>query len=300
MSEQLPPELTGWFEGIVDLSLNTPTPEGRSKFRLNSDVIDGDAEAFFGRGFCHWLAGAVHCLTGWDLITYDRQQPDGSWLPAHTAIVAPSGRILDIFGEHEPEAVVRRYEPGPDNTLNVVRTRRVRNEDMCGEVVRGADHLRGDPLWWSKNVFTGDLTAVITHFARVLVTKHNYREHLPENRANRSADAVIPAARPAPETRTASTTPSSGGTTAMSIDTIRETMASSNEKAQFACGALRQAHIEFSEIVSTLSSVGAGESSQEGPRQALATYSQLRDQLDEFQIQVSQAIGSVEQYAHQL
>ncbi|MER7011514.1 hypothetical protein ABT324_08820 [Saccharopolyspora sp. NPDC000359] len=295
-SMQLPPELSRRFEGTMPMRLDSPTAGGRTEFLLNAEVIDGDAKSFFGRGYCHWLAGAIHCMTGWDLLTYEKQQPDGSWLPAHTAVVTPHGRVLDIFGEHDSAAVARAYATSSDGSQYTVRTRRVRNEDMCGEVIRGADHLQGDPLWWSRGPYRGDMTTVFVHFARLLVTKHNYREHLLENRPNRPASTAIPAARPTPETHT---TPSSGGTS-MGIDEIRQTVVIANEKALYACGALREARNQFDEIVSQLTAIGLSTSSQDGPKQAMATYSQLRDQLDAFQDQISTALTSLEQYAHQV
>ncbi|KAA5829563.1 hypothetical protein F1721_24925 [Saccharopolyspora hirsuta] len=102
-----------------------------------------------------------------------------------------------------------------------------------------------------------------------------------------------------PTTPSTNTTPISGGTTPMGIEEIRQAVAASNQKADFARGALREARQQFEEIVSQLAAIGVETSSQEGPKQALATYSQLRDQLDGFQEQVGNAMASLEQYAYQ-
>jgi hypothetical protein len=171
-----PPDLLGDFSGYVELRVNPPTPEGRSSFRFTAGQIDEDAEAYFGRGFCHWLAGAIHCLTGWELLTYDIQEPDGTWMPAHTAVTLPAGTVLDIFGEHDSHAVADRY--AHDGRFRV-RTRQVRNENMPGDVITGIDDLRGDQFWWSRTTFAGpQLTGMVLHFARTLVRLHGYGSHL--------------------------------------------------------------------------------------------------------------------------
>ncbi|RKT84865.1 hypothetical protein SAMN05421805_10158 [Saccharopolyspora antimicrobica] len=106
-------------------------------------------------------------------------------------------------------------------------------------------------------------------------------------------------AAPVPASRTTAAATTSGGS-AVGIDVIRQVMSSSNEKARFASGALREAWTQLDEIVTQLTNAGATESSQDGPQQAMAVYTQLRDQLDQFQNQVKEAIGQIEQYAGQL
>jgi hypothetical protein len=170
------PDLSGDFSGWAELTVNPPTPEGRSEFRLTADRIDDNAEAYFGRGFCHWLAGAIHCLTGWELVTYDVQEADGAWKPAHTAVATPAGTVLDIFGEHDADAVADRYA---HNGQCRVRRRQVRNENMPGDVITDIDDLRGDQFWWSRTWFAGpQLTGLLLHFARTLLHRHGYGNHL--------------------------------------------------------------------------------------------------------------------------
>ncbi|MBF6511078.1 hypothetical protein IU422_25445 [Nocardia farcinica] len=124
--------------------------------------------------------------------------------------------------------------------------------------------------------------------------------HLDPRQVRTAMKAKPPTPTPAPVPEQAATvTAAVSGGNAMGIDEIRQAVAASNEKADFARGALREARQQFEEIVSQLAAIGVDTSSQEGPKQALATYSQLRDQLDGFQEQVGAAMASLEQYAYQ-
>lgn len=281
------PDLSGDFSGYVELKVNPPTPEGRSEFLLTAGQIDEDAEAYFGRGFCHWLAGAIHCLTGWELVTYDRQEPDGSWLPAHTAVATPEGTVLDIFGEHDSSAVADRYTGGGRFR---VRTRQVRNENMPGDVITGTDHLRGDRFWWSRRAFEGpQLTGLVLHFARTLVRRHGYGSHLPSNAPAIPDQRTHNIPTPAPMTTT-------GGTVLSSIDEIRAILAASNTKAEGILGALAQASQDTQEIQGQLNQATQG-SSQASVQEAMGLYAQIAATFDQLMGMVHAARGAVDTYA---
>jgi hypothetical protein len=291
----VPPEFQGDFTGYVDLRLTDPTPEGRTEFTLTSEQIDTDAESFFGRGFCHWLAGAVHCLTGWDLITFDRQMPDGSWQPAHTGVATPNGTVLDIFGEHPRDRVAQRY--ANDGTYKV-RTRIVPNEAMPGDVITGIDDLRGDQFWWARTHFRGPLTAVVTHFARTLVHRHGYGWHLrrttPSQPHNGSSSAATAPHRP----HTTTATPSSGGT---AVSTFAEqaltTLSLANQKAEYVRGAVAQAGLDIDEVLTMLGQVSQD---AETVTNAMSIWRQAKEQLEQMHGLFDSATESADQYAAQL
>lgn len=185
-------DLRGDFDGLCDLTLPDPTPEGRRAFTLISDVIDPDTESFFGRGFCHWLAGAIHSITGWDLLTVDiRWDGEDNWIPAHSGALTPAGTVLDIFGDHDPEDVRRRYLKGD---VTDTRTRVVRSTDVPGDVLTGVDDLRGDPLWWADKFDTPELQGMVLHFARLILTRHGHGDHI--DPAARAGSAHVPAPQP--------------------------------------------------------------------------------------------------------
>lgn len=187
-------DLRGDFEGFCDLTLPDPTPEGRQEFTLLSGRIDHDAESYFGRGFCHWLAGAISSITGWDLFTVDYRTLDQpGWVPAHSGVLTPAGTVLDIFGEHTRQDVCDRYlHEGADT-----RPRVVASPNMPGDVITDVDHLRGDHLWWARSWFTTpQLQGMLLHFARLLLTRHGYGHHIPATAQPRSAPPVAPQPKP--------------------------------------------------------------------------------------------------------
>ncbi|HEY3477496.1 MAG TPA: hypothetical protein VGL02_01240 [Streptomyces sp.] len=168
-------DLRSDYTGRCELNLDRPTPEGRQHFTLHSGQIDGDAESYFGRGYCHWLAGAIHSITGWDLYTVDVREVGGTdWFPAHTGVLTPNGTVLDIFGEHTRQQVCDRYLTG---MVSETRSRIVDSPNMPGDVISGVDDLRGDPHWWAAR-YTPTLQAVVLHFARLLLTRHDYGQHI--------------------------------------------------------------------------------------------------------------------------
>ncbi|MGW4829755.1 hypothetical protein ACWEOG_19385 [Amycolatopsis japonica] len=172
-SPELAVDLRGDFTGRMPLQ-TTPTPEGRSTFTLTAGVIDDDVEAMFGRGYCHWLAGAIHALTGWDLVTVDTRARRGEWQPAHTAVRTPDGRLLDIFGEHTKDALFANYLKGE---VYEARMRTVKVENFPGDVLTDIDELRGNPHWWAR-MFTGPYQGVLLHYARLLLRNHGHSEHI--------------------------------------------------------------------------------------------------------------------------
>ncbi|MFI5584566.1 hypothetical protein ACIA5G_06010 [Amycolatopsis sp. NPDC051758] len=204
-------DLRGDFDGFCDLTLPEPTPEGRCFFTLISEVIDTDTESFFGRGFCHWLAGAVHSITGWDLLTVDvRWTGEDTWHPAHSGALTPAGTVLDIFGDHDPEDVRRRYLT---DDVAETRTRVVHSPDMPGDVITDIDDRRGDPLWWTDTFDTPDMQNVVLHFARLILTRHGHGDHI--DPAARPGSAHLPV--PQPKSGTPTSAPDPKGTVMSSI-----------------------------------------------------------------------------------
>jgi len=312
----VPEQLQGRFAGQIDYWLSKPTPEGRTEFTLSSGVIDTDAEAFFGRGFCHWLAGAIHCMTGWDLVTYDFQRPDGSWAPAHTAVRTPYGTVLDIFGEHHNEDVEQRYSPnGP------VRSRQVPPERFCSQVLGTSTDL-DDRWWWSQTGGFDDheKQVVVAHFARLLLRKHGYGEHLrypetphPDNvhtapelvsvhkhstskeRATEPARASTPASTPA---STASST-HSGGTSMSGVDEIAMVIAQATQNSEQIRSALAQIQQWAEDTSGQLGTVLQG-SNQPEVQQSLQAFAQITQQASEMHQLTAGAVDGLESYRGRL
>ncbi|MGH8964911.1 MAG: hypothetical protein ACRDXB_06225, partial [Actinomycetes bacterium] len=157
------------------------THHGHSRLVLTPNTIDWQAEELLGWCQCHRLAGALHSLTGWDVVTVDaRIEWEGrSWWPAHSAVLTPDGRVLDIFGLHTLDEAEERYRQLHETP---VRHRILAGHLMPGDVVIGIDRLRGDPNWWAADGSIEWLGAV-NHFARLLLRRNGYAEfdvHGPE------------------------------------------------------------------------------------------------------------------------
>lgn len=293
------PELSYDFEGWVDATSPIEFAGGRREFRLTANRLDAEVQEFFGRGFCHWLAGAIHCLTGWELITYDRQRPSGEWKAVHTAVLTPTGRVLDIYGEFSPKEIVQRYERGGCP----VRTRKVANEHMPGEVIDHVDDLRGDPFWWARTWFKApEWTGVVTHFARVLLDRHGHSHHITNGahlhqrqRPQPAQSTPSPATQP-PASPTTPTTPGGGNTM---IEQVRQAIALSTDKAQTIAGMLQQATTEADEIQALLAQVLQGSTSAEA-QQVLGVFAQLTDQLTQSSQALHPAVDALHHYAARL
>ncbi len=87
---------------------------------LTPGVIDGYAKRAFSYGACGGLAIALHDATGWPIVAitdahnvYDGKAGGGSAM--HWTVQHPSGKLLDIDGLHEPEALVEEYEGEADD-----------------------------------------------------------------------------------------------------------------------------------------------------------------------------------------
>lgn len=308
----VPEQLQGRFAGQVDYWLSEPTPEGRTEFTLTSGVIDEDAESFFGRGFCHWLAGAIHCMTGFELVTYDVQRPDGSWLPAHTAVRTPNGTVLDIFGEHHNEDVERRYSPnGP------VRSREVQAELFTSQVF-GTEAFYGDRWWWAKEGRFDDHKkhVVVTHFARLLLRKHGYGEHLrypetphPNNvhtapalfsvhkHSTSKNRAVEPAYASTPASSASFT--SSGGTSMAGIEEIAIAIAQATQNSEQIRSALAQIQQWADDTAGQLTTVLQG-SSQPEVQQSMQAFAQITQQAGEMHQLTAGAVEGLESYRNRL
>lgn len=188
-------DLRGDLDGCIDLTLPEPTPDGRRYFTLTTGTIDIDAESFFGRGFCHWLAGAIHSITGWDVYTIEyRKLDENIWRAAHSGVLTPAGTVLDIFGEHHHQDVCDRYLQDGNDTRPMI----VQGPNVPGDVVVGVDHLRGDHLWWTEEFATPELQGMVLHFARLLLTQHGYGQHIRAEARPRPAIPVPPPDPPSP------------------------------------------------------------------------------------------------------
>lgn len=284
------------FAGFVELTLEKPTPEGRRFFVLTANEIDGDAESFFGRGYCHWLAAAIHSATGWDLVTVDALRPDGQWKPAHTAVVTPAGTLLDIFGERPAEQVRRTYMRGD---YTDTRLRSVEAANMPGDVLTDIDDLRGDPLWWTNVFSTPEFQGVLLHFARLLLRRHGYGEHLDEAATERPGQAAKHTTTTTTRTPTSPPVPGGRETGMSSVDEVRAALANSNSKAEGLQGLLAQATQELGEIVAGVAQATSG-SQHTAIQEATGIYAQIGTQIEQAMGMVSVAVNAVTTYTGSL
>jgi hypothetical protein len=88
--------------------------------KLTPGVLDEYARRVFKYGACGALAIAMHDATGWPIVAitdahnvYDGRAGGGSAL--HWAVRRPDGKLIDIDGAHEAEALVEEYSPEADD-----------------------------------------------------------------------------------------------------------------------------------------------------------------------------------------
>lgn len=151
------------FTGIIEFNLANPTSGGHHQLFITANTNDWQAKELLGGHQCHRLAAALHCLTGWEIIVFERLEHTG-WAPVHSAVRLPSSshHVLDIYGTSTIRDTMARCEAGQHRSVAV--------ENMPGDVLTDIDHLRGNRLWWAAEGPI-QLPAVCSHFAKHLV-KH--------------------------------------------------------------------------------------------------------------------------------
>ncbi|MEU0503173.1 helix-turn-helix transcriptional regulator [Nocardia sp. NPDC005998] len=157
------------LNGPIEFDLEEPTSHGRHKLTLTPGVVDEQAAEFFAGAYCHFLAGALHSLTSWDVVVIDAMA-DGQWVPRHVAVRTPDGDLLDILGRADLAELMSGVKG------ETLRHRVVTGEHRPDEVVTEADflrdnYLRGNDLWWVAEQPI-EFVAALSHFA-VQVLLHN-------------------------------------------------------------------------------------------------------------------------------
>ncbi|WP_435061908.1 hypothetical protein [Amycolatopsis thermoflava] len=281
----------------MELHIPGGTSAGSETLTLTSGQIGPQEEEFFGQSHCHWLAAAMSCMTGWELVGVKLYYPDQGWTAVHTAVATPDGAVLDIYGRHDSlDAFAERYRR---LTGLEVEVRRLPREDLFHDHLTSTDpSLIDDPLWWTRTDPDRRMPALYQHYARLVLTKAGYE--VPEHCRPAPKPDANEKHTPAPSGTTATTTTPAGGTPAMSsIEEIRAVLAGSNEQAEGVLGALTQASQAAAEIQGRLDSV-AGGSSQAPVQEALGLYAELRDTVDRLVGMVTAARTAVETYAASL
>lgn len=271
----------GDYAGYADLTLDTPTTNGYEKVRLTSGRIDNNAVAFFGHAYCHWLAGAISYLTDWRIVTFDCDE-NGRSIPAHSAVVTPTGEVLDIFGVHpSPEALRDRLW---NTTERGIRWRYQTNEELSRQML----DAEVGPWWWAHS-FGPELTPALMHFARLCLQDAGYGE-LAEHKRH-------------PETTTVTTLEHStnphggqGGISMSTIDDVRSAMALITEKATYISGALAQVVGEFEDMKSLLTTTTHGSGAPE-ISQAMALLDQALGAAEEGQRATQQTGDLLDQWS---
>ncbi|WAL65597.1 hypothetical protein ORV05_32740 [Amycolatopsis cynarae] len=285
------------FAGSVRLYLPGGTTSGTTDFTLTAGQIGPSEMEFFSQSRCHWLAGAISCMTGWDIVGVKLCYPDTGWKLVHSAVSVPDGSVLDILGRRpNPSALVEEYQRvhGLPVSLAWRRTHEMFNNYLTG----GDPSLVGDPLWWTKTDADPRVAALYQHYARLLITHAGYEvpEHCrPAPRPDTNTTAAT--GRPAPHHNTTNNT--TGGTPVSHVDEIRAILAATNQQAENVFAALAQASQDTDQIRGQLHQVAEG-SNQAAAQEALGIYAQLRESLDQVMGLVSAARTSVETYAASL
>lgn len=180
-------DTTVGFAGTLEVHIPVGTGRGYTDLTLTANTVDWQAEEYFGRYHCHWLASALGGLTGWQQAVFEVREPDGTWKPVHSGVLAPTGRVLDIFGERAPAEVERFYSEGHQG--RPVRHRVLAPAEMPGEVITGVDEHRGDPHWWARELPEPGRAAYLG-FARHVLDRTGYHRHPDAPAPARQAEPV--------------------------------------------------------------------------------------------------------------
>ena len=288
--------LDGDFQGSAELHIEGGTSAGSERLTLTSGQIGPEEEEFFGQSHCHWLASAMSYMTGWDLVAVNLHDPDQGWTAVHTAVLAPDGAVLDIYGRHDSmDAFDQRYR---ELTGLDVSVRRMPRDQLFRDHLSTTDpSLVDDPLWWTRTDTDPRMSGLYQHYARLVLT--NAGHEIPEHCRPRPVANLDPEQTPPPPSSSNRTT-ASGGTPAMSsIEEIRAVLASSNEQADSVLGALAQAAQTTTEIQGRLHAVAEG-SIQAPVHEAIGLYAQITDSVGQLIGMVSAARSAVQTYATSL
>lgn len=281
------------FRGQIQMTSDVANCKGRTEWWLTSGRVDEDARSFFGQAHCHWLAGAIASVTGWDIVTVD-QQFNGAWQTVHSAVRAPGGTLLDIYGEHHsPWALARKYHR--DNGGADTRTRTVSNEHMPGDVITGADELRGDSTWWAAFA-GGKAYPMLLHFARTVLQDAGYGEAIrPEARSGmHTQQRADSPSTSAPQSTTTSS--SIGGTAMSSVDEIKGAVMQVQQDSTQILGAAQQALEDIDRIRGVLGQAFTG-AEHAAAGEALAALNQAEDFFRQAHQMVHVGINAAESYA---
>lgn len=280
------------FTGTTTVHLDGGgTANGYDKCVLQRNTIDDHARAFYGHHSCHYLASAISCMTDdWPMVTLTGIPPGYSEEKhVHTAVVAPDGRVLDIFGTHS--SVGDWHAQWADQMpFALHRHDGVRSEDITELLGFRYDDGRPPPsgrMWWTEHTPDG-LIAAHQHFARAVLNQNGYGHHLRlqahsplETQQQHAPAAKVPA--PRPETP-AHTQP--GGTAMSSVEDLRLSLAAANQRAAYAGRGLQQADLEIEEAQTLLAQALQGTANPEA-EQVMSIFVQLREHI-------GQALGGID------
>jgi hypothetical protein len=270
--------------GTVTVNMDIPTSNGYDQVVLRPNQIDDQAQALYGYHSCHFLASAISCMTGdWPLVTVTGCPP-GADQPRHihTAVVAPDGRVLDIFGASA--SVQDWYASWADRVgFPLTLHDRLRSEDIPEVVTKpGASDLPRGRLWWVQDSGGNDtMSAVHLHFARAVLRQHGYDQHLP--RQSRSAgdgpqaQRSVPACPPPSPTSPLSST--SGGSV-MGIEEVRNAVQQAQQDGTQILGSVQQAISDTGHIRALLAQAFTG-SEHHAPAESLGALDRAESLLEE-------------------
>lgn len=287
------------LRGSMDVVVDGGTHNGFVNLRLTSGVIDWQAEEIFGRAHCHRLAGAVATLTGWEAVSFEVTDPSGRWRPTHCGVLTPEGNILDIFGVRSIDEVENAYSRL--NSGAPIRYRKVSNTDIPGGVIERFHDRRGDRCWWGRDLPDAG-RAMYQHFARLVLRRHSYGEHLTShNQRPQNAEQTPPKQRAGQRRKghRRSRLHRSKGAQHNMIDDIAAATSQAQQQITESLGTLQQVNHDLESTRGLLAQTWQG-SQQTETSEALGSLGQALERLDEARQLAQTASNATESYAARL
>jgi hypothetical protein len=150
--------------GVEFLPSEPTRRHGLSRVVLRPGVVNDDAIEFFSWGYCWLLAAALREVTGWPYGLVERQRPDG-WEWTHVGVITPTGRMLDIQGDHDVNGLTAAFRLGYGMPARI----RSGGHSALREAMRMAADTAPD--WWKGTLGAPILLDVVRHFAATLLSQ---------------------------------------------------------------------------------------------------------------------------------
>jgi hypothetical protein len=139
--------------------------QGLTEVRLHAGVVDEVAVEFFCYGGCCLLAAAMHERSGWPLMAYYVNRPDGKLAIAHLGVMTPEEEFLDVQGVRSYGDLVADYGQG------------WRRTHTLAEAV-ALDAISADG--WRSNLGGEHIREIVWYFAEQTLLKATLADSIPQ------------------------------------------------------------------------------------------------------------------------